>query len=334
MPLDPEVLADYISRRGPFMWHVTQADALAAILVEGLRPGSELHFSSKGGFFKTREGHVYLGNLLSLALVEVEGPRSYLQVDLSKLDPDLIDPDEDQVQASFDHGARGWVETPPPVLPDQTDPEHADESLAAWADTTKGFDAPEVTAKSLESGRISYRGTIPPEAIVVFPFPSEGPHLFHQGVRQALKDTDLGLAVPPELGFYKTEVARAVALARTLIRSAAECVGEPADPLLPDWPHSEHAITTRDLLLKAARKRVQAGEVAAAEILRASKQVAAVVPEIQPELGWSTTRDACVNVAVAGVQVITCLQDHLGKEVAAAAAQAAMAAVAAVPDLQ
>jgi hypothetical protein len=37
-----------------------------------------------------------------LSLVEVSGTRAYLQIDLSKLDPSLIDPDEDQVQGSFD----------------------------------------------------------------------------------------------------------------------------------------------------------------------------------------------------------------------------------------
>jgi hypothetical protein len=267
------------------MFHVTRADAVAAILAEGLRPGSERGVTSKGGFFKTRQGHVYLGNLLSLAIVEVAGRRAYLQVDLSKLEPALIDPDEDQVQSSFDRRGGGWVTEPPPVLPEGTDPEEAGQALATWADTTEGFDAPEVTAKSLESGRISYRGTIPADAITVVTFLSEGPQLFHDAAQQTLSDRIVGLTPPPELGFYKTEVARALALARSLIRSAAESVGEPADPLLPEWPQSEHAIPTRDLLIRAARERVQAGELARAEVLRAAKHVAGAVPELQPELG-------------------------------------------------
>lgn len=147
--------------------------------------------------------------------MEVAGPRAYLQVDLSNVDPALIDPDEDQVQSSFDRRAGGWVAEPPPVLPEGTDPEEAGRALATWADTTEGFDAREVTAKSLESGRIAYRGTIPADATSVVTFLSEGPQLFHDAAQQALSARDLGLTPPPELGFYKTEVARAVALART-----------------------------------------------------------------------------------------------------------------------
>ena len=332
MALDPDILTAYFSRRGRFMFHVTGADVVPAILAAGLVPGSERGVSSKGGFFKTRADHVYLGNLLSLAIVPVAGRRAYLRVDLNKLDPALIDPDEDQVQGSFDRGADGWVTAPPPMLPQGTDPEEAGQALATWADTTKSFDAPEVTAKSLESGRISYRGTIPADAITVVTFLSEGPRRFHDAAQQALSDGNLGLMPPPELGFYKTEVARAVALARSLIRSAAQSVGEPTDPLLPGWPQSEHAIPTRDLLIRAARERARAGELAGAEVLCAAKRVAGAVPELQPELGWSATCDACVTIAEAGLEVITCLREHVGENAAAAAARAAMGAVAAVPD--
>lgn len=163
-------------------------------------------------------------------------------------------------------------------------------------------------------------------------FCSEGPELFHQGVVQALNDPQLNLTPPPPLGFYKTEVARALSLARSLIASAAERAGEPVDRLLPDWPHSEYAIQTRDLLIGAARDRARAGELVPADILRAAQHVAEVVPDVQPELGWPMTREACVNIAHAGIGVITTLRDRAGTDVAAAAAGAAMAAVAKVPD--
>ena len=331
MALDKDVLDDHISRRGPFMFHVTPADAVPAILAGGLRPGSELGISTKDGFFKIREGHVYLGDLSIRALVEVACTRAYLQIDLSKLDPALIDPDEDQVQGSFDRKGGGWVSNPPPVNSGDGGPETVGQALADWAETIDGFDAPEVTAKSLESGRVSYRGTIPPEAIQVVTFHSEGPELFNQGVVQALNDPHFNLTPPPPLGFYKTEVARALALARSLIASAAENVGEPVDRLLPDWPHSEHAIYTRDLLIGAARDRARTGQLVPADILRSAQHVAEVVPDIQPELGWPMTRDACVNIATAGIGVITTLRDRAGRDVAATAAQAAMIAVAEVP---
>ena len=121
MPIDRERLEDHISRRGPLMFHVTAAAAVPAIRADGLRPGSELGVSSKGGFFKTRQGRVYLGDALSLALVEVEGNRAYLGVDLRGLDPELIDPDEDQVQGSFDPAGAGWVAQPPPINSYDTD---------------------------------------------------------------------------------------------------------------------------------------------------------------------------------------------------------------------
>jgi hypothetical protein len=332
MPIDRERLEDHISRRGSLMFHVTAATAVPVILTEGLRPGSELRVSSKGGFFKTREGRVYLGDALSLAVVEVEGKRAYIGVDLSKLEPELIDPDEDQVQGSFDRRGGGWVAQPPPVNSTDADTEAAGQALAEWADATEGFDAPDVTAKSLETGRVAHRGTIKPSALTVVPFPSEGPELFFNGARNLLNDSDLDLAPPPALGFYKTEVARAIALARSLIASAAQSVDEPTDPLLLEWPHSEHANYTRDSLIGAARRRGRAGDLAQADILRAAQHVAQTVPDIQPELGWAATRDACVNVAQEGVDLIRCLQEHAGAEVAAAAAESAMAAVAAVPD--
>jgi hypothetical protein len=194
--LGKDALDDCISRRGPFMFHVTEAGAVPAILAGGLRPGSELGISTKEGFFKTREGHVYVGDLIG-ALVEVAGRRAYLQIDLRKLDPALIDPDEDQVQGSFDRKAGGWVARPPPVNSGDGTPEAVGEALADWAEATEGFDGPEVTAKSLESGRISYRGIIPPEAVQVVTFLSEGPALFHQGVVQALNDPHINLAPPP-----------------------------------------------------------------------------------------------------------------------------------------
>jgi len=69
-------------------------------------------------------------------------------------------------------------------------------------------------------------------------------------------------------------------------------------------------------------------------VLRAAKHVACAVPDLQPELGWSATRNACVTIAQAGAEVITCLREHVGEEAAAAAACAAMDAVAGVPDQQ
>lgn len=205
MAIHSEALADHIARRGPIMFHVTTANALPAIFDKGLRPGSERGISSKGGFFKTREGLVYLGDEMRLAVVEVTVPRAYLAVDLSKLDPRLLAPDEDAVQNSFDHGALGWVREPPPGLPDGVHPGEVAVALATWADRTEGFDAPEVTANSLDAGLIAYRGTIPPHAIKVIPVPSEGAAHFQNGAK-AILGPDTDLAAVPELGFTRPKL--------------------------------------------------------------------------------------------------------------------------------
>lgn len=160
MAIDQHELQDLICQRGPFMWHVTRASSVAAIEAGGLRPGSELGISSKEGFLKTRACHVYVCNPHTLAIVEVDGPRAYLQIDLSKLNPALIDPDEDKVQRSFEIPDGGWVAVAPPTR-DKNDAASGP-SLAEWAEATDGFDAPDVTAKSLNAGLVSYRGTLQP----------------------------------------------------------------------------------------------------------------------------------------------------------------------------
>ena len=110
--------------------------------------------------------------------------------------------------------------------------------------------------------------------------------------------------------------------------------GEPVGRLLPaDPPAHGNGTFRRDLLIGAARDRARMGELLQAGILRAAQHVATVVPDVQPELGWRMTRDACVNIATAGIAVITTLRDGAGTEqCAVAAAQAAMIAVAEVPE--
>jgi len=331
--LERDKLDDYILRRGPFLVHVTRADRVSAVLTAGLRPGSELGVSSKGGFFKTREGHVYLCERRKVPVVEVSGTRAYLQIDLRRLDPRFIDPDEDAVQASFDIRGGGWVAQAPPRREEDegTNPEAVGQALAEWADSTEGFDASEVTAKSLETGWVSYRGTVPPDAITIVTIPSEAAQLFHDGARR-LFTPDLVLAAPPALGFYKTEVARAVALARSLIESALNTVGESAEQILPDWPFPEHAIPTRDRLIDLRRDRSRAGEQGQADVIHAARGVADAVPCLQPELGWSATGDACVRIAEAGLGVVRVVRGHCGEAAASRTAQTAMDAIAAVPD--
>lgn len=314
------------------MFHVTTAAAVEPILGAGIRPGSDFGFSSKQGFFRTRENHVYLGDMLSLPVVEVCGERAYLHVDLRRLDPSLLDPDEDQVQASFDRPGQGWVGTPPPTR-SKCDADGDDEyALARWADTIDGFDCTHVTAKSLESGRVSFRGTIPVDAISTVVVPSEASELFRVGAAKALASRELSTLVSPQLGFYKTEIRRCMTLAGTLISSVVSEIGESPGSLALDWRNPEDACTSRDLLVDLKRIRARSGDEAATIVLGVAKRLAHAVQQLYPELGWSSSREACTGIAEAGVEVVACARDQLGIEVARAIALGGVDAVAAIMD--
>ena len=146
MVLDKHVLDDHISRRGPFMFHVTQADAVPAILAGGLRPGSELGVSTNDGFFKTREGHVYLGDLSICPWLRcpARAPTSR-SISASSI---LHSSTRTRIRCkdlSTGNGG-GWVAKPPPVNSRDGVPEAVGPALADWAETTEGFDAPEIDA--------------------------------------------------------------------------------------------------------------------------------------------------------------------------------------------
>lgn len=123
-----------------------------------------------------------------------------------------------------------------------------------------------------------------------------------------------------------------IALARCLITTAAKGVGAAAEPFLPDWPFPEHAIPTRDLLIKMERERYRVDELPQAEVLRAARQIACHVAHLEPEVGWSSTRDRCMAIALAAVEIVRRIRDHAGLDAAVSAAQAAMAVIASVPD--
>lgn len=249
------------------------------------------------------------------------------------MDPRLVDPDEDAVQTSFDHAAIGWVDEPPPRLSDGVDPQEAAIALGTWADTTKGFDEPDVTAHSLDAGLLAYRGRIPPDAIKVISVPSEGAAHFYAGATAVL-GTEANVAAVPELGFYKTEVARAVALGRSLIRSAAESIDEPVELLLPEWPQTEYALNTEGRLQHAARVRRHLNDLVGSAILHEASHVAHAISELQPELGWRVARDAAIGVAQSGTDLIRELETQRGHEVALLGAQAALDSVVATPEFR
>ncbi|MDQ1583825.1 MAG: hypothetical protein QOF36_1879 [Microbacteriaceae bacterium] len=300
MPISAEELEDHIDRRGPYLHHVTSRDAVPSVKWDGLVPGSQLGHRQHGGFFQTRDDHVYLCDLLSVGVIEVPGERALLTVDLRQLDPNLVDPDEDAVQQSY------WAPGGPWLGFDQHPPERRmeagaevpgqDGALARWADTTEGFDDPAVAAKSLAHGRVAYRGVVPASAVEEVHYPTEGCATFAAAVGAMHRDT-IALPTPPPVGFYKTEIKRAYVLAAYVIDASMA--------LVPgvDWDAATHfelpedALDVRDRLERAAAAKRDAGDLDGGELPAAAASLADTISEFAPEVGWSHNRDLCVHAA-------------------------------------
>jgi hypothetical protein len=160
-PTSRSMARGFSMRRGTTIWR---------ILEDGIRPGSELgRWNTARTFHRTRPGHVYLATLEHCRRLQasLDLGAGTVRVDLRRLDPSRIDPDEDLVQHAWHRGER-WVDSDPPLLgPDWKQGPHGERTLAHWAETTPGFDTRTVTAGSLAGGRISYRGTVPPNALEV-----------------------------------------------------------------------------------------------------------------------------------------------------------------------
>jgi hypothetical protein len=228
--IEARLLQAYTERGNRYLFHVTPAENVEAIHREGLRPGSEIGKSTRDDFFKTRPGHVYLIRQSDLLIVEVGPEPRLFRVDLTLLDPALVDPDEDMVSERF-------ADAIPGEAPNRLCDEHGSERsgqegvLAAWAESTPDFDSPELAARSLEEGRISYRGTIPSEALELIDTPSTTLIAFAAGLPPRV---GMALPDPPPAGDWRVEVARARALVREVVRRICEIVGHPSEIRVDD----------------------------------------------------------------------------------------------------
>lgn len=228
----------------------------------------------------------------------MSGERVLLGIDLRLLEPQRFDPDEDMVQASFLGSGPPWIDEdhPPPmrVVADGIEAAGQDGSLARWADETPGFDAPAVTARSLERGRVAYHGIIPPEAIQEIHHPSEGYEHFTAQVTRHIPTLDLPKG--PASESYRIEIARAYGLAASVIDGAMGSVE-------PGWGGSTHfelpeeATDVAHRLRGVARRLRHADEFDRAQLAAAAAGVAEAVSGFEPEVGWSSNRDQCVLVA-------------------------------------
>ena len=328
MPINPAAFRTHIEA-WPHLFHVTSAAFIDDIRRNGLKPGSDLGRSTRNDFFQSRRGHVYLADRMTTAVVEVPGERVTLRVELVRLDPALVNSDEDLVQDSFSRPGGPWVSEPPPKrqMEDGREAPGQVGALARWAETTPEFDAPEVAAKSLAAGRIAYRGTVPPEALSVDEQPSEVAAFFVEAAAAALPD--VVIADPPLHGFYAIEIARGTALAGALIDASIDTIAPGSLEPVTGRLRPETAEDLRHALDSLARPLRHNGDLERSFVLSAAADLAESVANFAPEVGWSANRDACVKLGQQAGEVIERLAEAAGAGVAAVAAESGICALVA-----
>jgi hypothetical protein len=128
----PADLLVHVKVHDPWFFHATANEDLASIVEDGIRPGSELGRSNAPRtFHRTRPGHVYLATLEHCRRLQTARDlgAGTVRVDVRRLDPFRIDPDEDLVQQAWHRGER-WVDSNPPLMgPDCEEGPHGEGTL-------------------------------------------------------------------------------------------------------------------------------------------------------------------------------------------------------------
>ncbi len=257
----------------PVMFHVTAARNVSDILRDGLRPGSDIGISTLDNFFRTRPGHVYLIKQREVPIVDVEDPR-VIAVDLAALDHRLVDPDEDLVAEKFPEMVS--IEPPMRALNDAGEEEPGQVGArAAWADTTPGFDRSEVTERSIEEGRLAYRGVIPPDALQEVTILSPSILGFVTDLPDDLRShvsTDT-----PRFSGWRSEVERSRAIVRTIVLAVLRAVGEQVEIRVCD-PADVRATAHR--LIRVAAAVARRGELNDAEAVAQARHVVEMLGDL------------------------------------------------------
>lgn len=165
MAADPYWLDHYMERNGPYLYHHSDEANIPSILERGLLPwdteGIGTHYD---GDLTPRPNHVYLQAASNPGHGRyLETTPSHVRVDLRKLDPERLNPDEDTMadpDAARTFGIPGteheWPDKP------------GGQSYGDWAEH-HNFTSPAQTAWSLDgptqTETIAHHGPIPPEAI-------------------------------------------------------------------------------------------------------------------------------------------------------------------------
>lgn len=291
----------------PVMFHVTPAHNVSKVLRDGLRPGSGVGISTLENFFKTRRDHVYLIRQRAVPIVDVEDPR-VIAVDLAALDARLLDPDEDLVAEKFPD----MVSVAPPLraLNESGEEEPGQVgALAAWAETTPGFDRSEVTERSIKEGRLAYRGVIPPSALQEITMPSPSISGFVTGLPEDLRS--LLATSPPRFSGWRNEVERSRALVRTIVLTVLSAVGEQVEIRVDD-PADVPATAHR--LVRVATTLARRGELSAAEAVAEARRVVEMLDDF---MGFPLSDlDRAQDAARSGGRLTRVLETLLGIDLA------------------
>jgi 2'-5' RNA ligase len=167
MAADPYWLDNYIERNGPYLHHRTDAANVSSILQNGILPWDHPANPSEPqdtGMMTPRPGHTYMRQQdpeLMERYEKLNPTRKHVQIDMRKLDPTLMNPDEDNIAGS------------PPSQRIWGIPHPDDTDSANWGQWAEDHDLthPSQTAWSLDRptsiypGTMAYNGPIPPEAV-------------------------------------------------------------------------------------------------------------------------------------------------------------------------
>jgi hypothetical protein len=176
MAADPEWLNEYIKEHGPIAYHMTRdEDAARAIAQTGLLPWDHPNhpWADRGGHTQVpelapRPNHVYM-SLTPPHNHTLDMPhRNVLEIDLRKLHPQDLNPDEDIMDQPEGYEAMGvYPDEDPYVTWEEKGhaPAHGYEDRGSWFNSLPQAEEPWATQWSAESGTLAHRGPIPPEAI-------------------------------------------------------------------------------------------------------------------------------------------------------------------------
>lgn len=170
--------------RQPYLYHLVgdiNDDKLGSVLEHGL----DRTASHYGGMFVSRPGHAYMGSLRTvlrgdaLRGLRERGPYALLRIEVGKLEPHRINPDEDHFMTGYwvensvncvdgKHACRRFHLPFPPTTWIWEWAEYLKRpipTLGEWAEGVKLGADPAETRYSLAKGSLAYGGVIPPDAL-------------------------------------------------------------------------------------------------------------------------------------------------------------------------